>query len=386
MGWTLTGGRAPGPDGLHLSDGRIAAAAAPGSRRFDASGLVILPGIIDVHGDGFERNLSPRPGVLFDAETALVETDRQCAANGITTAFLALTISWEPGLRSVETARAVIAALGRMRPRLLTDLRIQLRWEIFALEAAAEVEGWLELDPRPALAFNDHFSGLFQPADPAAANLPEYVSRLARSVPEYAKRSGLPEAAYRALVERVGARADEVEPTVARLAARAAALGAPRLAHDETDAATRRRNRALGVSVSEFPLTREAAEEAVAAGEATVLGAPNVLRGGSHIGALDAEPAARAGLCTALASDYFYPAPLLAAARIAGADLADLPLAWALVSEGPARALGLSDRGRLAPGLRGDVLAVAFAGGRARVEAAFAAGRLVFAAEEGRIS
>ncbi len=382
MDWILTGGRVLGEAGLEarplaLAGGRIAETPAPAARAFDAAGLILVPGIVDAHGDGFERNLSPRPGVLFDAETALIETDRQCAANGITTAYLALTISWEPGLRSLEMADTVIETLARLRPALLTDLRVQIRWEIMALDAAETVEGWLELEPKPAIAFNDHFTGMVKAPAPDA---PEFEARMGRDIPKYAARAGMSVDAYKALVARIEARMEESPAIVARIAARAVDLGVPRLAHDEKTKAERARHRALGIGVSEFPLTREAAEEAVSGGEPTVLGAPNVLRGGSHIGALGAEDAAKAGLCSALASDYFYPAPLLAASRLAGPDLSGLASAWALVSSGPAKALGLTDRGRIAPGLRGDVLALSFAGGRARVEAAFSAGKLVFAA------
>ncbi len=382
MDWILMGGRVLGEAGLEarplaLTGGRVAETPAPAARAFDAAGLILVPGIVDAHGDGFERNLSPRPGVLFDAETALIETDRQCAANGITTAYLALTISWEPGLRSLEMADTVIETLERLRPALLTDLRVQIRWEIKALDAAAQVEGWLELEPKPAIAFNDHFTGMVRAPAPDA---PEFEARMGRDIPKYAARAGMSVEDYKALVARIEARMEESPAIVARIAARAVELGVPRLAHDEKTKTERARHRALGIGVSEFPLTREAAAEAISAGEPTVLGAPNVLRGGSHIGALGAEEAARAGLCSALASDYFYPAPLLAASRLAGQDLSSLGSAWALVSSGPAKALGLTDRGRLAPGLRGDVLALSFTGGRARVEAAFAGGKLVFAA------
>ncbi|MEE3100245.1 MAG: alpha-D-ribose 1-methylphosphonate 5-triphosphate diphosphatase, partial [Pseudomonadota bacterium] len=338
MNWTLRGGAplghgAPESGDIHLSDGRIAAAAAPGAMAFDATGLTVAPGLVDLHGDGFERNLSPRPGVLFDAEIALAETDRQLTANGITTAWLALTISWEPGLRSLDTARRLVAAWERLRPSFVCDIRLQLRWEVYALDAAAQVEAWLALEPRPALAFNDHFTGLFDPA-----------TRMAKSLDKYAARAGLTVGAYREMIAALALREAEVAPAVARLAAAAAAAGAPRLAPDEGDAASRLPNRALGIDVSEFPLSREAAEAAARAGEAVVLGAPNVVRGGSHNGALDAEPAAAEGLCTALASDYFYPAPLAAAARLlARSDLAPEAV-WSLVSAGPARAMGLTDR------------------------------------------
>lgn len=377
MNWTITSGEVVGPDGferrdLHIVDGRFADAPGPGARRFDASGLAIAPGMVDLHGDGFERNLSPRPSVYFDMETALVETDRQLIANGITTAYLAMTISWEPGLRGIGNARRLVETLARMRPHLIADIRLQLRWEVFALDAAEAVEAWLALDPRPTLAFNDHFSLLFR----------ERGDR-ARVFAEYAQRSGLTLADYEALTARTKAREGEVAAAVAHLARKAAAGGVICFAHDERDAETRRRNRALGIAVSEFPLRRAAAEEAVALGEPTVLGAPNVVRGGSHIGALDAEPAAREGLCTALASDYYYPSMFAAAARLMASG--DDPAAdWALVSANPARAAGLVDRGVIAAGALADLALFRRDGGAARIEAVFRNGAPVLVAEPNR--
>ena len=206
MDWTLRGGAPLGPgapegDLLHLSGGRIAARGAEGAQLFDASGLTVAPGLIDLHGDGFERNLSPRPGVYFEPEIALAETDRQLTANGITTAWLALTISWEPGLRSLDTARRLVEAWTRLRGAFACDMRLQLRWEIYALDAVDQVEAWLALEPRPALAFNDHFTGLFDP-----------TTRMAKSLDKYAARSGLSVEAYREMIGRLAARRDEVAP------------------------------------------------------------------------------------------------------------------------------------------------------------------------------
>ena len=376
MDWTLTGGgRLDGAVApLALSGGRIAETPAPAARRFDATGLMLAPGICDVHGDGFERNLSPRPKVHFDLETALIETDRQLIANGITTAWLALTISWEPGLRGVDSAAEIIAAIERLRPRFAAEIRVQLRWEVFALDAVDRLEDWLAMRPRPVLAFNDHLTGMLK------------GERILKKLEEYAGRAGVDGETYLALAKAAAARRAEVPAAIARLAARAEALGVPCLAHDEPDAEARRTNRGLGIRVSEFPLTREAAADAIAAGEPTVLGAPNILRGGSHIGAIDAAPAVQEGLCTVLASDYYYPAQLQAVHRLGrdhGIALAD---AWPLISENAARMGGLTDRGRLDPGQRADIIALDLANGAPSVEAVFAAGHLVHLRDATRLT
>ena len=374
--WVLTGGQVIS-DGLVSEDCLLAggcfADSVNGARRFDAQGLVLAPGIIDLHGDGFERNFSPRNGVFFDIETALLETDRQLIANGITTAYLALTVSWEPGLRSVDNAKQLIEALQRLRPRLLADIRVQLRWEVFALDAADQIEAWLALDPKPTLAFNDHFTGLLR------------GGREQGKIADYAARAGLDPKDYRSLIDRVAAREGEVEGTVRRLAAKAQELGVVCFAHDESSPDTRRRHRGMGIVVSEFPLTRSTAKEACAEGEATILGAPNVLRGGSHIGALDAEPAVREGLCSVLASDYYYPAPLRAVSRIAAGAPQALADVWPLVSANAARAAELDTKGRIASGASADLVALHFGEAGPSVVAAFRKGELVFLTDQSRI-
>jgi alpha-D-ribose 1-methylphosphonate 5-triphosphate diphosphatase len=110
--------------------------------------------------------------------------------------------------------------------------------------------------------------------------------------------------------------------------------------------------------VAEFPLTVDVARAARALRNHTVFGAPNVIRGGSHTGAPDATEMIAAGLCDVLASDYYYPAPLLAAFRVAQLGVLPLPAAWDLVSRNPAHAAGMNDRGTLSPGLRADAIIV----------------------------
>jgi alpha-D-ribose 1-methylphosphonate 5-triphosphate diphosphatase len=133
-------------------------------------------------------------------------------------------------------------------------------------------------------------------------------------------------------------------------------------------------------------MTIETARDAAASGDQIVLGAPNVMRGKSHLGWVNASEMVAQGLCSVLASDYYYPAPLLAAFRLAEDGVAPLAAAWRLVSEAPARAVGLDDRGRIERGRRADLILVdAAIPRRPRVVAALAAGRIVHIVEPERI-
>ncbi|MBP2239108.1 alpha-D-ribose 1-methylphosphonate 5-triphosphate diphosphatase [Sinorhizobium kostiense] len=353
---------------LATEDGRFAAFLSRPAITIDAEGLVALPGIVDIHGDGFERHLMPRPGVRFDAALALRDTDRQLVANGITTAFHGVTVSWEPGLRSVEAAAEVIRAIQSLRDRLSCDTRLHIRWETFALDQLPMVLEWLGLDPQPVIALNDHTTGSV------------LKGSIARKLPQMAERSGLSQDAYKALLDSVWTRRDAVPAAIEKVATTAKAYGNVLLAHDEATPEERRRFRALGARSSEFPLTLETAAEARRHSEQVILGAPNVVRGGSHNGALNATDAIRAGLCTCLASDYHYPSPLHAAFKLAGPDQAGLCDAWKLVSANPAAAAGLDDRGTIEPGKRADLLLVdASRAGHPEIVATFCGGRLVYA-------
>src|SRR5262249_15907581 len=129
------------PAEIAIEQGRIAALAAIDEAADDS--LLILPGIIDLHGDAFERQLMPRPGVHFPFLPALVATDRHLLRNGITTAYHGVTLSWEPGLRGAQAARDFLAALAAARPHLGCDTRLHLRFESFNLDMVDEVEAWL---------------------------------------------------------------------------------------------------------------------------------------------------------------------------------------------------------------------------------------------------
>jgi alpha-D-ribose 1-methylphosphonate 5-triphosphate diphosphatase len=287
----------------------------------------------------------PRPGLHFPFVPALVETDRQLLANGITTAYHGLTLSWEPGLRSAEAARDFLAALATARPHLGCDTRLHLRFETFNLDMVGEVEAWLAEGRIDLLAFNEHTADITRQID-------------TNRIGDYLGRTRLDEPAFRALFARVCARSGEVPAAVERLAAAAVKAGIPLASHDDNSPEERAHFRALGCRISEFPIDRATAADAIAAGDATVLGAPNVMRGGSHAKRLAAAEAAAAGLCSVLTSDYYYPALLHAPFLLERRGTLPLAKAWDMVSRNAARAVGLADRGAIAPGLRADLVLV----------------------------
>lgn len=314
----------------------------------DAHGLLVLPALVDLHGDAFERALQPRPGINLPMRLAVDDAAAQIAAAGIATAFLAVTCGWEPGLRSVATWQALTATLAALRTPL--DLRLHLRFEADNLDAVPLVESALAAGGIGLLGFNDHTpSTLRKLDDPATAGA-------------YAARGGVTADAFRALAERAAAGRAGIGPARARLASAARAASVPMLSHDDPDVATRDTFRALGAGICEFPMTEAVAVAARGAGDAVLMGAPNVVRGGSHLNWAAAAPLAERGLVTVLASDYHWPSLLAAPFVLAARGVLDLPAAWALVSANPAAAAGLHDRGELAFGRRADIVVVDPAG------------------------
>jgi len=351
----LTADGAIRPAVLRIEDGHIAAVAPAATpppagphRSIDAGDRLVLPGAVDLHGDAFERNIMPRPGVRFALDLALWDTDRQLLANGITTAFHGITYSWEPGLRGAETVRALVAAWRAVRGRLGCDTRLHLRFETHNLAAADEVQAWLADGTFDLLAFNDHLDDIAE-----EVGTPHKAAK-------YAERTGMAVAEFRGLLDRVRGHGSAVPATVRRLAAAARRAGVPMLSHDDPTPEARRAYAAIGCTIAEFPVTEAAAVAAREAGHPVVMGAPNVLRGGSHkrVKVMTAADMVARGLCTVLASDYYYPALVQAPFRLAAGGVAALPDAWALVSAAPAAAAGLADRGTLAPGRRADLVLV----------------------------
>lgn len=361
----LTGAQVLGKDGLDRRPLSIAEGVivdAPQKRAVDLSGYMVLPGIVDVHGDGFERHLAPRRGAMKTLSEGLVAAEAELAANGITTAVLAQFVSWEGGLRGPEFAKQVFEAMRVTAPGLVTDLRGQLRFETHMLDLYDRIPSQMADWGLSYIVFNDHLPH---------GRLAE--GRVPKRMVAQALKAGRNPDAHLKLMQEMHARRADVPAALDELCAVLAAQDVQMGSHDDTTAEGRAAWRARGVNVAEFPETLEAAEAATAAGDLVVLGSPNVVRGGSHNGNVSAVDLIMMGVGAALASDYHYPSPRRAAFMLADSGVLPLADAWRLVSAGPAAVLGLADRGDLLPDMRADLVvldaktrrvAMTMAGGR----------------------
>ena len=356
----ITGGQTLLPEGmtqdgdLLLGGGVIRSIGGEaGALSFDASGLLVLPGIVDIHGDAFERQMQPRPGVDFPADLALRDTEAQLLANGITTAFHGVTLSWEPGLRSLDAWRRLLDALES--GAWTCDMRVHLRWEAFNLDALDTAIADIAAGRVHLLAFNDHTPAILHKLEDPVVGA------------KYSDRAGMKMPDFRALAERIGSAAGAVPGALERIGAAARAAGLPMASHDDDSLARRAMFRGLGARICEFPMAEAVGQAARAAGDFVVMGSPNVVRGRSHLGWASAAVMAEAGICNVLSSDYFYPAMARAALILAKRGVLDLAQAWALISANPAAAGGLTDRGTIAVGKRADIVVVDPATARAVV-------------------
>ncbi|MES0863023.1 alpha-D-ribose 1-methylphosphonate 5-triphosphate diphosphatase [Ruegeria sp. SCPT10] len=326
-----------------IADGQVQASSA--GRQIDLTGFLVLPGIIDLHGDGFERHIAPRRGAMKQMNEGILSVEAELAANGITTGVLAQFYSWEGGVRGPAFAAQVFDAIVAVKNSSVTDLIPQLRFETHMLDDYADLAVRIKDWQVPYVVFNDHL-----PHDRLSQG-----KKPPRLTGQALKAGRNPDAHFQMLLD-MHARQAEVPAAIEALCVELEGLGIRLGSHDDATADARAWWREHGIRISEFPETLEAAEAARSAGDHIILGSPNVVRGGSHKGNASAVELIAMGLCDALASDYHYPSPLRAALMLAKSGVRDLAGAWDLISSGPARVLGLKDRGTIEPGKRADLV------------------------------
>ncbi len=316
----------------------------------DCAGDYILPGLVELHTDNIERHIEPRPEVDWPHLPALIAHDSELASTGITTVFDAMRVgSIHSGKgRYIDYARKLADELLSARAAGYFKIShfLHLRAEICSETLLEELATFGPEDRVGIVSLMDHTPGQRQFSDLSA--LKTYV----------AKKRGMTDADFVAHVENLrGLQQRFGEKHEAGAVIEAARLGAALASHDDTTAQHVEKSSENGVAFAEFPTTFEAAEACRTRNIAVMMGAPNLIRGGSHSGNVAAEDLAKADLLEIVSSDYVPSALLLSAFHLASV-WDDLPRAVATVTRNPAMAVGLDDRGILNVGLRGDVLRV----------------------------
>lgn len=339
---------------VDLEGGRIVA-LRPGARPVGAADLAgdfLIPGIVDVHTDHVEAHVFPRAGVQWDFLNALMAHDAVIVAGGTTTVLDSLCVGASmkrPERRDLLVPLVAALERGRDEGLFRADHFLHLRCEICDPDTIALTDATIGSSLVRLVSVMDH-----TPGDRQSVDREHWLARMAVDM-------GLDMTEARAAMAELLDRSARVGVEVrAHVVARAQAAGLPLMSHDDRTLTQVDQAKAEGSVVSEFPTTLQAAAHARAQGLAVVMGAPNLLRGGSQSGNVSLRALLEADLCDILSSDYIPRSPLDAAFAIGFDDSLpqDLPRAIAMATDAPARLAGLTDRGRIAPGLRADLVQV----------------------------
>ena len=343
---------------LAVEQGQIVAIDSGQSPKFDdLDGDYLIPGLVELHTDHLESHFHPRPGVEWPAVSAVIAHDAQIAAAGITTVFDALRAgSFDPGDLSARNGERLASAVhsaqvdGHLRAEHFIHLRCELPCAD-TVEAAKRTvaEGGIKL-----LSLMDHTPGFRQ-----------FVS--IEKFKEYylGKKLILPEKIDEYIVEKIELQRLHATSNKFEILDLAQSLGIRLASHDDATLAHVDEAVADGVAIAEFPTTSASAEAAHRNGLAVLMGAPNIVRGGSHSGNISASEVAANGHLDILSSDYVPASLLLAAFALPeNVEAITLPQAISFVSAKPAAAIGLEDRGEIALGKRADLVQVNVSSGR----------------------
>ncbi len=341
----------------------VARGASALTGAIDFGGDILMPGVVDVHTDNLERQVQPRVHARWPSRSAMLAHDAQCAAAGVTTVLDALCVG-DLGFEKdrIRTFREAVADLDALAGTgtLRSDHFLHLRCELPAEDMADLLAPVARHGAVRMVSVMDHTAGVGQYAD---------IDRYR----DLRRREGVAEAEIeRGIARQVAQRERLREPNLRFVFEATKGSGVAIASHDDRTEAEVAQNAALGIRISEFPVTLAAALAAHAHGMRVIAGAPNIVRGGSHSGNVAVAELIAAGAVDALASDYV-PASLVEAAFIAASGIG-LPAAVGMITAAPAAMAGLDDRGTLASGLRADLVRVRLHEGLPVVREAWRAG------------
>lgn len=316
----------------------------------DCDGGYLLPGMVELHTDNMEKHFTPRPGVAWPGLSAFKVHDAQMISAGITTVFDAISVGdVVEGSERLKNLTRMADALNESRNRGLSrsDHLLHLRCEVSHADTLGNFKQLAERYAPQLVSVMDHSPGQRQ-----FASLEKYRQY-------YQGKYKLSDTEMEAFIQRQTEASrlysDQYRKDICALCDE---QGIPLASHDDATAAHVTESVDFNMVIAEFPTTYEAAREAHSHGMSVLMGAPNMVRGGSHSGNIAAHTLASEGLLDIFSSDY-YPASLLDAAfKLANDEnnQYDLAKAITLVSYNPAKSVGLSDRGRITPGLKADLI------------------------------
>lgn len=353
-------------------EGRIASVdeqhGASGSG-IDLEGDYLIPGLVELHTDNFERHMMPRPKVRWPELPALCGHDAEIASAGITTVFDALGVGdTDPDAMRGQNMTPVLAAIDHAASQglLRAEHRLHIRLELPAPNTRDLFGPFADHPLVGLISLMDHTPGQRQ------------WENIEQARTYYCGKKGWSDERFeRSVAESKDLQERNAAPNRRYFVGYCRERRIPLASHDDTKPEHVEQAHGEGVAISEFPTQVEAAQAARARGMAIVMGAPNVVRGGSHSGNVAAVDLARRDLLDALSSDYVPASLLMAAFRLVAEAGFSLPQAIATVSLNPARAVGLDDRGAIAPGLRADLVQVKMIGDQPIVRGVWREGRRV---------
>ena len=316
----------------------------------DLEGDFLIPGLIELHTDNLERHCVPRPKVFWPLRSAVIAHDAEIASAGITTVFDAIAVGGGMLNKNrdavlMDSANAVIDAV--KDKALRTEHYLHMRCEVASTNVIELFNNFYEEPLVQLVSLMDHTPGERQFVDEAKLKI------------YYKEKYGLSDSEFdKMVIERKELQAKYSKKHRLEISSICRNIGVTTATHDDATEAHIKEAITLGATISEFPTTVAAASAASNAGMSTIMGGPNVVRGGSHSGNVSAADLSDKGLLDALSSDYVPSSLLYGAFLLSDKQGLSLPNAIATVTTNPARMANFNDRGEIKAGLRADLIQV----------------------------